>query len=224
MARVASIERESATGASRELLDRVDIWMSALKADPRLNIPDRFQIPGNWKILAQSPRFAGMVFDLANYFLTESSVDQRLRELMVLLMLKRLDCKYFVYHLSMCEAVGVSLNQAHGITEYAGSARDLFTDRDRLALEYADNLFESGQVTDELFKRTQEALGAEGHFEFTCAIAFWSMYLLLINAFSADVDSWLGEEGVAPERRWERRQLLQRSAGGEEGRKHGIGE
>jgi alkylhydroperoxidase family enzyme len=52
------------------------------------------RVPNVVKALSNSPKLASRVFPLANYFMNESSLDPRVRELAVLILMKRLDCEY----------------------------------------------------------------------------------------------------------------------------------
>src|SRR5712692_11764876 len=90
-------------------------------------------VPNVVKALSNSPGLATRVFPLANYFMTESSLTPRLRELAVLILMKRLNCEYgFERNIEIAERVGLTRAEIDGIGSYQTSP--LFTDEDKLIL------------------------------------------------------------------------------------------
>ena len=73
-----------------------------------------------------------------------------------------------------------------------GSHSTAFDDEQRLVIEYT-LAAAGGKVADELWARVAARFGDEGAFEFTVAVAWWSMWAVLINAtgihhdFSSDI-------------------------------------
>ena len=106
------------------------------------------------KLCPNSPKLASRVFPLADYFMNDSSLDPRQRELAVLILMKRLNCEYgFVRHITLAKQVGLTQEQIDNVGSYQTSA--LFNDNDKLILRYADDLTTKGRVDDDLFKSVE---------------------------------------------------------------------
>lgn len=176
MPRIPYVEKEAVTGELKKLYDSFE---------------EQFRvrgIPNVVKALANSPGLATRVFPLANYFMTQSSLDPRLRELAVLILMKRLDCEYgFVRHIEIAERVGLSRAQIDAIGSYASSP--LFSDNDKLILRYAEELTTKARVDDNLFSQVEKLIGRQNILELTAATAFWNMMARNLNALQVGLES-----------------------------------
>ncbi|MEW6296943.1 MAG: carboxymuconolactone decarboxylase family protein [Thermodesulfobacteriota bacterium] len=176
MARIPYVERATASPETKELYD-------SFTAQFNLN-----DVPNVVKALSNSPKLARRVFALADYFMHESALDPRVRELAVLTLMDRLGCKYgFVRHIAIAERTGISRAQIDAIAPYATSP--LFSGDDKLIIQYAEDLTLKGQVDDALFQRVKERIGQDSIVELTAAIAFWNMMARNLNAFQVDLES-----------------------------------
>lgn len=176
MARIPYVEREAATG---EVKDLYDAFAKQFNRD---------QIPNVVKALSNSPGLAKRVFALANYFMNESALDPRLRELAVLILMKRLNCTYgFGRHIEIAERAGLSRAQIDGIGDYHASP--LFSEEDKLILRYADELTQKAQVDDQLFQQVQNQIGRQSTLELTAATAFWNMMARNLNALQVELET-----------------------------------
>jgi len=71
----------------------------------------------------------------------------------------------------VCSALGVSEEKINAVRDYASS--DLYTDPERVALEYADAMTMTGRdVSDELFARLREVFSEDAVVELTATIAW----------------------------------------------------
>jgi alkylhydroperoxidase family enzyme len=176
MPRIPYVEKEAATGELKKLYDGFE---------------EQFRvrgIPNVVKALANSPGLATRVFPLANYFMTQSSLDPRMRELAVLILMKRLDCEYgFVRHIEIAERVGLSRAQIDAVGSYSTSP--LFTDDDKLILRYAEELTTKARVDDNLFSQVEKLIGRQNILELTAATAFWNMMARNLNALQVGLES-----------------------------------
>lgn len=176
MPRIPYVEKEAVTGELKKLYDSFE---------------EQFRvrgIPNVVKALANSPGLATRVFPLANYFMTQSSLDPRLRELAVLILMKRLDCEYgFVRHIEIAERVGLSRAEIDAIGSYASSP--LFSDNDKLILRYAEELTTKARVDDNLFSQVEKLIGRQNILELTAATAFWNMMARNLNALQVGLES-----------------------------------
>jgi alkylhydroperoxidase family enzyme len=177
MARIPYVERETASPETKELYD------SFAK---QFNLRD---VPNVVKMLSNKPKLARRVFPLADYFMHESELDPRLRELAVLTLMDRLNCKYgFVRHITIAEHTGISRAQIDNIAAYATSS--LFSDDDKLIIKYAEDLTLKGQVDDDLFRQVKDRIGQQNLVDLTAAVAFWNMMARNLNALQVDLEAW----------------------------------
>jgi len=176
MPRIPYVEKEAATGELKKLYDSFE---------------EQFHvrgIPNVVKALGNSPGLAARVFPLANYFMTQSSLEPRLRELAVLILMKRLECEYgFVRHIEIAERVGLSRSQIDAVGSYNTSP--LFTDSDKLILRYAEELTTKARVDDNLFSQVEKLIGRQNILELTAATAFWNMMARNLNALQVGLES-----------------------------------
>jgi alkylhydroperoxidase family enzyme len=145
-------------------------------------------VPNVAKALANSPGLAMKVFPLANYFMNQSSLQPRVRELAVLMLMKRCDCEYgFVRHIDIAKRVGLTQEQIDDIGSYATSSR--FTDNDKLILRYAEELTTKARADDDLFRKVEAIVGKDNIVDLTGAIAFWNMMARNLNALQVGLES-----------------------------------
>ena len=83
MARIPYVERDTGTAETRELYDELYHQDTTKQFDFR-------DVPNVMKALANSPKLARRISQLGHYFMSELSLDPRLRELAVLILMKRL--------------------------------------------------------------------------------------------------------------------------------------
>ena len=176
MARIPYVERDAATPETKELYDGFT---------KQFNMRD---VPNVVKALSNSPKLARRVFPLGNYFMNESSLDPRLRELAVLTLMNRLNCTYgFTRHIEIAQRVGISREQIDNIGSYQTSP--LFSDDDKLIIRYAEDLTLKGQVDDQLFQKVKNLIGQQNILDLTAATAFWNMMARNLNALQVDLES-----------------------------------
>jgi alkylhydroperoxidase family enzyme len=175
MARVPYMEKENVTGEAKALYDTFEQQFKVT------------QVPNVVKALSNSPTLAARVFPLANYFMNESSISPRRRELAVLILMKRLNCEYgFVRHIDIAQRVGLTKEQIDNVGSYRTSS--LFTDEDKLVLRYAEELTQKAQVDDDLYRQVQERLGQKEVIELTAATAFWNMMARNLNTLQVELE------------------------------------
>jgi len=176
MPRIPYVEKEAATGEVKKLYDGFEQQFHVGGG-----------VPNVVKALANSPGLAARVFPLANYFMTQSSLEPRLRELAVLILMKRLDSEYgFVRHIEIAQRAGLTRAQIDAIGAYQSSA--LFTDNDKLILRYAEDLTMKAKVDDDLFARVEKLIGKQSILELTAATAFWNMMARNLNALQVGLE------------------------------------
>ena len=181
MARITYIERDSGTPESKELYD--ELFHST--ATGQFGFRD---VPNIMKALAHSPKLARRISQLGQYFMSELSLEPRLRELAVLILMKRLNCDYgFVNHIGLAQQTGVSREQIDQIDSYRTSP--LFSDDDKLILRYAEELTLKAQVDDDLFRQVQNRIGTLKVLDLTAAVGFWNMMARNLNGLQIDLEA-----------------------------------
>jgi alkylhydroperoxidase family enzyme len=176
MARVAYIERDAASPEMQKLYDGFETQFGVRA------------VPNVVKALANSPGLAAKVFPLADYFMNKSHLNPRLRELAVLILMKRCDCEYgFVRHIEIAKRVGLTQRQIDEVGSWRESAA--FTDDEKTILRYAEELTTKARVDDDLFRRAEAVAGKDAIVDLTGAIAFWNMMARNLNALQVSLES-----------------------------------
>jgi 4-carboxymuconolactone decarboxylase len=176
MPRVPYVEKDSAPPEIKKLYEGFETQFGVQS------------VPNVAKALANSPGLATRVFPLANYFMNQSPLDKRLRELAVLMLMKRCECEYgFVRHIEIAKREGINQEQIDEIGSYRTSSR--FSDNDKLILQYAEELTMKAHVDDELFRKVEAIVGKDKIIDLTGAIAFWNMMARNLNALQIDLET-----------------------------------
>jgi uncharacterized peroxidase-related enzyme len=176
MPRVAYVEKEAASPEVKKLYEGFETQFGVRG------------IPNVAKALANSPGLATKVFPLANYFMNQSALNKRVRELAVLMLMKRCECEYgFVRHLDIAKREGISQQQIDEIGSYRTSQQ--FSDNDKLILQYAEELTTKARVDDELYRKVESVVGKDKIVDLTGAIAFWNMMARNLNALQVGLES-----------------------------------
>ena len=174
MARVPYIEKAAAAPDVQKLYEGFEAQFG-------------MSVPNVVKALANSPGLATKVFPLANYFMNQSALDPRVRELAVLMLMKRCNCEYgFVRHIEIAKRCGLSQEQIEDIGNYQSSTR--FSADDKVILRYAEELTLNARVDDELFARAEKLVGKQHIVDLTGAIAFWNMMARNLNALQVTLE------------------------------------
>ncbi|HJU29077.1 MAG TPA: carboxymuconolactone decarboxylase family protein [Candidatus Binataceae bacterium] len=176
MARVPYVEKDAASPEMKKLYDGFEAQFGVRA------------VPNVVKALANSPGLAAKVFPLANYFMNQSPLSPRLRELAVLMLMKRCDCEYgFVRHIEIAKRVGLTQRQIDEVGSYRSSGA--FTDDEKIILQYAEDLTTKARVDDDLFRRAEGIAGKDGIVDLTGAIAFWNMMARNLNALQVGLEA-----------------------------------
>jgi alkylhydroperoxidase family enzyme len=176
MPRVAYVEKEAASPEVKKLYEGFETQFGVRG------------VPNVAKALANSPGLATKVFPLANYFMNQSALDKRVRELAVLMLMKRCECEYgFVHHIDIGKREGITQPQIDEIGSYRTSRQ--FTDNDKLILQYAEELTNKARVDDDLYRKVESVVGKDKMVDLTGAIAFWNMMARNLNALQVGLES-----------------------------------
>jgi len=181
MARIPYVERDSGSAEAKQFLAEMSRNTTARQFDFR-------DVPNVMKALANSPKLARRISQLGQYFMSELSLHPRLRELAVLILMKRLNCEYgFVNHIGVALKNGITGEQLDHIDSYQTSPS--FSDDDKLVLRYAEELTLRAQVDDDLFRQLERRLGTLSLLDLNAAIGFWNMMARNLNGLQIDLES-----------------------------------
>jgi alkylhydroperoxidase family enzyme len=113
--------------------------------------------PGNvFRMLANTERVGAAALGLIYTILTETELDPKLRETVILRAAQRSDAPYaFSQHAAIAASVGVSAAQILSL-EDGRMPDDLFNERTRAALAFADQTLDSPRVSDPAFADLRE--------------------------------------------------------------------
>jgi uncharacterized peroxidase-related enzyme len=174
MPRVPYVEKDAATPEIKKLYETFESQF-------------KIGVPNVVRALANSPGLASKVFPLANYFMNESALDPRVRELAVLMLMKRCNCEYgFVRHIDIAKRCGLSQEQIDDVGNYQTSSR--FTADDKVILRYAEDLTQKARVDDDLYAKAEKLVGKQNIIELTGAVAFWNMMARNLNALQVSLE------------------------------------
>jgi len=180
MARIRYVERDSESAEARQFLAE----MSQSTSTSQFNFRD---VPNVMKALANSPKLARRIAQLGQYFMSELSLSPRLRELAVLILMKRLNCEYgFVNHIGVALKSGVTREQLDHIDSYQTSP--FFSDNDKLVLRYAEELTLKAQVDEKLFREVESRLGTLNLLDLNAAVGYWNMMARNLNGLQIDLE------------------------------------
>ena len=180
MARIPYVEPDSGSAEAKQFLAEMSQNTTARQFEFR-------DVPNVMKALANSPRLARAISQLGQYFMSELSLSPRLRELAVLILMKRLNCEYgFVNHIGVALKTGVTREQLDHIDSY--QTNPCFSDDDKLVLRYAEELTLKAQVDDDLFLEVERRLGTLNLLDLNAAVGFWNMMARNLNGLQIDLE------------------------------------
>jgi alkylhydroperoxidase family enzyme len=133
-------------------------------------------------LFARSPRLCMAILGLFDYIVRQMpwAQNREQRELAVQALNLHFKCDFsFQAHLVYAEAHGISLEKQAAIPFWRTST--IFNDEEKLIIEYTLATVK-GEVSDELFARVVRQYGETGAIEFTTAIAWWSLWAMVLNA------------------------------------------
>jgi 4-carboxymuconolactone decarboxylase len=141
-----------------------------------------------YRMLLNSPPLAESWFNHSNTVRWQTTLDGRLREIVIIRMGHLTDAQYVLrQHVpSLALAEGVSLEECNALAEWDGS--NLFSERERAALAYADTMTRDIVVPDELFAAVERHFDARQIVELTVLIGTYNMNARVLQALRLDLE------------------------------------
>jgi 4-carboxymuconolactone decarboxylase len=170
MSRIDDLRREDLSPQQQELYDDIT------RRRPRPSISGPFAI---WMHI---PEIAAPTNALTNYLRSSAKLDQRLIELIVLLMCRDADVKYaWSVHEPLARAAGLSPETIDAIA--ARKRPDFEHDDEALIYDIVAELLSTKALSEATFSRAQATLGREGLIEAVSCAGFYAMVGLVLSAF-----------------------------------------
>jgi 4-carboxymuconolactone decarboxylase len=170
MARIEDLRRDDLSPSQQELYDDIT------RRRPRPTISGPFAI---WMHI---PDIAAPANALTNYFRASAKLDQRLIELIILLMCRERNVKYaWSVHAPLARAAGLSQDAIDAIA--AGEQPSFSRDDEAVIYQIVTELLSTKALSAATFERADASLGRDALIEaFSCA-GFYAMVGLVLNAF-----------------------------------------
>jgi alkylhydroperoxidase family enzyme len=145
-----------------------------------------------YRTLAHAPRMLAAWASLAWPLRHETSIDGRLRELIVLRIAQLTQTQYqWAYHVRPGLSSGLSKDQLSRLGEWRDS--DLFDDHERAVLAYAEQVATMA-VDDAAYNNLARLFSAKEIIELTLIAAFYSNVSQVLHALQIEVDPALPTE------------------------------
>jgi len=145
-----------------------------------------------FSILAHAPAVGAPALQLVFALLTETDVDPRLRELVILRVAQRSPGPYvWVQHVAIARAVGVSDAKIAAL-EQGEVSTGLFVPRERAALAFADEIVDTSRSTNDTFAAVRELFSPREMVELLLLIGYFRMICGLMTTLDVELESPFG--------------------------------
>lgn len=176
VARVDDVRAALVTGYGRR---RAEEWSTNEHADPAL--------PNAVATMLHHPGLAGPWLAYNNVLFIASSLEPRLRELMVLRVAWRTQAPYeWVQHVRLALEVGITLDEIAVITGAADGSD--WTPLESDLLDATDQLIDGYRVSDETWARLAEALSERQLVEVVFVVGTYTCLAMAFNSFGLELD------------------------------------
>jgi len=145
-----------------------------------------------FRMLAHAPAIGASTLRLVLALLTETDLEPRLRELVILRVAQRCDGRYaWVQHASIAAIVGVSDAQI-AVLERGETPNALFADRERTAFAFADEVLDTCCATDDTFAAVREIFSPSEVLELLLLIGYFRMICGVMNTLHVELEPSFG--------------------------------
>lgn len=154
--------------------------------------PDDTPPTNAFRMLAHTPAVGASALRLVLALLTETGLDPKLREMVILRVIQCCEGRYArTQHVAIAKSVGVSDVQI-AMLERGDTPADLFSDRERAVFAFADENLRSCSVADETFAAVRELFSPREIVELTILIGYFRMISALLTTLDVEVESPFG--------------------------------
>jgi alkylhydroperoxidase family enzyme len=153
--------------------------------------------PANiFRMLAHAPSVGIPALQLVYAILTQTELDPRLRELVILRVARRCEARYaWVQHAAIAASVGVSDTQIAAL-ERGDLTADHFTARECTALAFADEVLDVPRVADDTFAWVREQFSPREVVELLLTVGYFRMMDRLVTALDLELEPAFGVQAL----------------------------
>jgi|SRR5271165_6021793 len=155
-------------------------------------LPENTPPTNAFRMLAHTPAIAASVLRLILALLTETDLNPRLREMLILRVAQRCDGQYaWVQHAAIAAIVGVEHEQIAAL-EHGAAPDGLFTDRERTAFIFADEVLDTCHATDRTFAAVRAMFSPSEILELLLLIGYFRMICGVMTTLHIELEPSFG--------------------------------
>ena len=151
--------------------------------------------PRPFSVLLHQPEAATRVAQLGSYVRFESSLTDQIREIIILTTAREMNSVYeFTHHVHIAKDFGVSDEIIETIR--MGTTPKGLTEEEAVFVNFTQELFRSGKVSDELYQSLENLVGKEGVVDVGLTTTYYRLLASLMNIFEVGLEP--GQEPLLP--------------------------
>lgn len=155
-------------------------------------LPENTPPTNAFRTPAHTPRIGGSFLRLVFALLTETDLNTRLREMVILRVAERCDGRYvWIQHKDIARIVGVSEEQIAAL-ERGETPDRLFLDRDRAAFAFADEVLGTARTNDDTFAAARQLFSPGEILELLLLIGYFRMTSNVMTTLEVELESSFG--------------------------------
>ena len=158
----------------------------------RAGFPDGTPPTNVFRLLAHAPAVAAPALRLAAAILTETELDPRLREIVILRVAQRCQAEYaWIQHAAIAASAGVAQAQIAAL-ERDDLTDELFSARERTALAFADEVLDVPRIADDTFAWVRLEFSPREVVELLLTVGYFRMMDRLVTALDLELEPAFG--------------------------------
>jgi len=140
-----------------------------------------------FRALANSPKVGRDFIRLGTAILLKSKLSPKLREIVILRVAHLTGSSYEWYqHVQIALLLGITQEQIDAVSDWPDS--DLFSDEERILLEYTDEATQNVRVSDTVFSKAKQILDEQEILELTISIAYYGMVARVLETLQVELE------------------------------------
>jgi 4-carboxymuconolactone decarboxylase len=138
--------------------------------------------------LAHYPKLAKSFYTLGRHILVESSLSDRLRELVTLRIGHRLKCGYeWYHHVRFAKRIGISGDEIEAVRK--GPDAKVWSKADRLVLSLTDQLMDTSKVDDKTWEGLNKVLSKQQVMDLVFTVGMYVMMGWAVSTFQIAIET-----------------------------------
>ena len=156
------------------------------------DLPESTPSANAFHMFAHAPAVGAATLRLVFALLTETDLDPKLRELVILRAAQRCECRYaWVQHVAIARGVGVEEAQIAAL-ECGETPPTLFDERLYMAFAIADEVLTTCRATDHTLALVRNLFSAREVVELLLLIGYFRMICVIVTTLEVEVESPFG--------------------------------